>query len=165
MPLRRAGCNTNFKSHIQCKNNTFNDIRAPLKSKMNIMNPNVQSLNNNLPKNISYPLLISRNNINKKEYNENALKDEPDDFIHMNENEIILHNEIEMEEIHYSSLNRIKINEHILHNINIFENNMNNNNSNDINYLLSNYLDEKGRKEYKEYNDYFIYPNEKYLMN
>ena len=85
----------------------------------------------------------------------------------MNENEIILHNEIEMEGFHCSSSNRIKINAHILNNINIFENDMNNsnNNSNDINYLLSNYFDEKGRKEYKEYNEYFIYSNEKYLMN
>ena len=70
---------------IVCKNN-LNKIlvRTPLKSKLNLMN----SIQNK--KMMKYPLLKS---INKNDiYNKDALPDEIEDFMHINENEIIIQN-------------------------------------------------------------------------
>lgn len=100
--------NTAYKSNLQFnKNNLSKKItRTPLKSKLNLMNSTQNE------KGLKYPLLksISSSNINLKnkkdneeiynyeeedEYNKNALPDEIEDFMHINENEISIKNDID----------------------------------------------------------------------
>ena len=170
--MGRIGYNTAFKNNIQFKNNIFsknqkNTHRTPLKSTINIINnTNHQPLDykdNN--KCIKYPLLksISSSNIGKNNYhhniinngnddndtyNENALDDEPEDFMHMNENEIWLNNEGENNII---SIKKPKINVVIMNDLNPFGIYGNNN------YVLGAHFDENGKKEY---DDYFNSPDE-----
>ena len=108
--LGKIGYITAFKENIQFKNNNSiknkkNLPRTPLKSKMNLLNKNIQPLGIKNKKSLNYTILksISSNNINNNNifqnninyiyeenevYNENALEDEPEDFMHMNQNEI-----------------------------------------------------------------------------
>ena len=100
--------NTAYKNNFQFnKNNLSKKItRTPLKSKLNLMNSTQNE------KGLKYPLLksISSSNINLKnkkdndeiynyeeedEYNKNALPDEIEDFMHINENEISIKNDID----------------------------------------------------------------------
>ncbi len=176
--LGRLGYNTAFKNNFHFKNNIFSKNqkmapRTPLKSKINIMNnTNPQPLDykdNN--KYIKYPLLksISSSNIGKNKYqnglinnnnilnnndneddtyNENALEDEPDDFMHMNENEIYINNDGENNNI---SLNKPKMNVCIMNDLNPFGVYGNDN------YVFGAHFDENGKKEY---DDYFNSPDE-----
>ena len=169
--LGRLGFNTAFKNNFQLKNNIFsknqkNEPRTPLKSTINLMNNNSQiPMDNKNNKCLKYPLLksISSSNINinhnkinntnnniynnndDEKYNENALEDEPEDFMHMNENEIYINNN---EENYEDPLNIPKAN---LKLENIFENIL------DSNYTLAAHFDEEGKKKY---DDYFNSPDE-----
>ena len=77
---------------LVCKNNLSKIlVRTPLKSKLNLMN----SIQNK--KMMKYPLLKS---INKNDiYNKDALPDEIEDFMHINENEIIIQNIFDKDQI------------------------------------------------------------------
>ena len=169
--LGRLGLNTAFKNNFQLKNNIFsknqkNEPRTPLKSTINLMNNNSQiPMDNKNNKCLKYPLLksISSSNINinhnkiknnthniylnddDEKYNENALEDEPEDFMHMNENEIYINNN---EENYEAPLNLPKANIKLE---NIFENIL------DSNYTLAAHFDEEGKKKY---DDYFNSPDE-----
>ena len=176
--LRKIGYNTSFKEIIQFKNNISISIknkkilpRTPLKSKMNILCTNPQPLNTKNNKYINYPLLksisssnyynvnkllnnLNNNNINEENdiYNENALEDEPEDFMHMNQNEICLNNDDENENDFI--LERPKLKVEILNEFNPFSNYGNNN------YALGAHFDEDGKKQF---DDYFNSPDEKDL--
>ena len=172
--LGRIGYSTAFKNNIQLKNNISSknrqlNPRTPLKSTINIMNnSNLQPLNKRDNKCLKYPLLksISSSNINirnqnsfnnniinnennhNEAYNKKALEDEPEDFIHMNENEIHLNNE---EENYNFCLKNPKMNVVIMDDIIPFSNYENNN------YVLAAHFDDNGKKEY---DDYFNSPDE-----
>ena len=178
--LGRVGFNTSFKENIQFKNNISVKNkkiipRTPLKSKMNILNVNPQPLDAKENKCLKYPLLKSisssninnnnkfqnslkinnnnsNNNINEEDdkYNENALDDEPEDFMHMNQNEIELNNDDENENNVIAERKKLKVG--ILNEFNPFENYENNNN-----YVLGANFDENGKKQY---DDYFNSPDE-----
>ena len=165
--LGRLGFNTAFKNNFQLKNNIFsknqkNEPRTPLKSTINLMNNNSQiPMDNKNNKCLKYPLLksISSSNINinhnkinntniniyndddDEKYNENALEDEPEDFMHMNENEIYINNN---EENYGAPLNLPKENLKLGYIL-------------DSNYTLAAHFDDEGKKKY--YN-YFISPGE-----
>jgi len=163
--LGRLGFNIAFKNNFQLKNNIFSknkkiEPRAPLKSTINLINNNSQIPNDNKNyKCLKYPLLksISSSNINIKhnkitnndiyindydvKYNENALEDEPEDFMHMNENEIYINNN---EENYGAPLNLPKENLKLGYIL-------------DSNYTLAAHFDDEGKKKY--YN-YFISPGE-----
>ena len=170
--LGKLGFNTAFKNNFQLKNNIFSknqklEPRTPLKSKINLMNNNNSQIpiDNKDNKCLKYPLLksISSSNINinhnkinntnnniyeeddDEKYNENALEDEPEDFMHMNENEIYINNN---EENYEAPLNLPKAN---LKLENIFENIL------DSNYTLGAHFDDEGKKKY---DDYFNSPDE-----
>ena len=157
--LNRIGLNTNFKNNFQLiydipiKNQNFGP-RTPL-----------IKLENSYKKCLKYPLLKSisssninlnnnkrSNNINDKynyedeKYNENALKDEPKDFMHMNENKIYINNNMEYYEVNLSqpkTYNKFG---------NILENNLDNN------CTLAIPFDDGSKK--KKYDDYFNSPDE-----
>jgi len=120
--LGRIGYNTTFKNKIQFKNNFHSKkmARTPLKSKLNLMNTSQdqESINQKNGKILKYPLLKSSSNINihniknisydiknneiydydeedEDEYNKDALPDEINDFMHVNEKEINLTNDID----------------------------------------------------------------------
>ena len=120
--LGRIGYNTTFKNKIQFKNNFHSKkmARTPLKSKLNLMNASQdqESINQKNGKMLKYPLLKSSSNINihnkknisydiknneiydydeedEDEYNKDALPDEINDFMHVNEKEINLTNDID----------------------------------------------------------------------
>jgi len=120
--LGRIGYNTTFKNKIQFKNNFHSKkmARTPLKSKLNLMNTSQdqESINQKNGKMLKYPLLKSSSNINihnkknisydiknneiydydeedEDEYNKDALPDEINDFMHVNEKEINLTNDID----------------------------------------------------------------------
>ena len=120
--LGRIGYNTAFKNKIQFKNNFHSKkmARTPLKSKLNLMNTSQdqESINQKNGKMLKYPLLKSSSNINihnkknisydiknneiydydeedEDEYNKDALPDEINDFMHVNEKEINLTNDID----------------------------------------------------------------------
>ena len=176
--LGRIGYHTVFKENIQSKNNISvrnkKDLpRTPLKSKMNLLNTNPQPLDTKDSKCLKYPLLksISSSNINNNNkfqnplnnnnsiseeendtYNENALEDEPEDFMHMNQNEICLNNDDENENDFI--LERPKLKVEILNEFNPFSNYGNNN------YALGAHFDEDGKKQF---DDYFNSPDEKDL--
>ena len=113
---------TAFKDKIQFKNNFHSKkmARTPLKSKLNLMNTSQdqESINQKNGKMLKYPLLKSSSNINihnkknisydiknneiydydeedEDEYNKDALPDEINDFMHVNEKEINLTNDID----------------------------------------------------------------------
>lgn len=178
--LGRIGYNTAFKDNIQLKKNiqSKNQMlasRTPLKSNMNIMNMNQQPIDNKENKCLKYPLLksvsssnINTNNYNKNDinnnnideedekYNENALEDEPEDFIHMNENKVYINNDNDYEEeINNFLLKRKELQVGFLNDINPFAISENNNK-----YVLGAHFDEK---EKKEYDDYFKSPDEDVL--
>ena len=114
--LGRLGYNTTYKTNLQFNKNNLSKklARTPLKSKLNLMNSSQNE------KVLKYPLLksISSSNINFKnkeqisniinnndiynnydeedEYNKDALPDEIEDFMHINENDIIIKNDIDM---------------------------------------------------------------------
>ncbi len=157
--LSRLGFNTAFKNNFQ-----FINSISIKNQKIEPRTPLIQ-LDNKNKKYLKYPLLksISSSNINfnhnKKsnkindkynyeddKYNENALEDEPQDFMHMNENKIYINNNIENYEV---QMNHFKVN---IKFENILENNLDNN------YTLDTPFDD-GRKK-KKYDDYFISPNE-----
>ena len=173
--LGKIGYNTAFKENIQFKNN--NSIknkkilpRTPLKSKINILKKNPQPLVIKNNKCLNYPILksISSYNINNNNifqnrinymyeenevYNENALEDEPEDFMHMNQNEIYLNNE---EENQYEfNLKKPTLKVEILNEFNPFVNYGNNY------YVIGAHFDDDGKKEY---DDYFNSPNENDLI-
>ena len=139
--LGRLGYNTAFKNN----NIQFNKklARTPLKSKINIMNSNQENL-----KSIKYPLLkqISTSNINQHKnknknisfdinnyneedeyiYNKNALPDDIEDFMHINENKITIENDIidiDLNEINQYKKNDIKILQNIITPFSQYENN------------------------------------------
>ena len=174
--LGRIGFNTELKGNIQFKNNISVKNkklipRTPLKSKMNLINKNPQQENTKEDKALKYPLLksISSSNINNDfnndnineeddNYNKNAFKDEAEDYMHMNQDTIILNNNEENDG--NFELVRPKLNDGILNEFNPFGNNGNNN------YVLGAHFDEEGKKEYDDYfnspdendlNDYFNY--------
>ena len=120
--LGRIGYNTAFKNNIQFKNNFYSKklARTPLKSKLNLMNSSQEENSKNV-KQLKYPLLksVSSSNINfhkkknvnisyelnnnevydydeedEDEYNKDALPDEIEDFLHINENKINIQNDI-----------------------------------------------------------------------
>ena len=120
--LGRIGYNTAFKNNIQFKNNFYSKklARTPLKSKLNLMNSSQEENSKNV-KQLKYPLLksVSSSNINfhkkknvnisyelnnnevydydeedEDEYNKDALPDEIEDFMHINENKINIQNDI-----------------------------------------------------------------------
>ena len=120
--LGRIRYNTTFKNKIQFKNNFHSKkmARTPLKSKLNLMNTSQdqESINQKNGKMLKYPLLKSSSNINihnkknisydiknneiydydeedEDEYNKDALPDEINDFMHVNEKEINLTNDID----------------------------------------------------------------------
>ena len=120
--LGRIGYNTTFKNKIQFKNNFHSKkmARTPLKSKLNLMNTSQdqESINQKNGKMLKYPLLKSSSNMNihnkknisydiknneiydydeedEDEYNKDALPDEINDFMHVNEKEINLTNDID----------------------------------------------------------------------
>ena len=120
--LGHIGYNTAFKNKIQFKNNFHSKkiARTPLKSKLNLMNTSQdqESINQKNGKILKYPLLKSSSNINihnkknisydiknneiydydeedEDEYNKDALPDEINDFMHVNEKEINLTNDID----------------------------------------------------------------------
>ena len=120
--LGRIEYNTTFKNKIQFKNNFHSKkmARTPLKSKLNLMNTSQdqESINQKNGKMLKYPLLKSSSNINihnkknisydiknneiydydeedEDEYNKDALPDEINDFMHVNEKEINLTNDID----------------------------------------------------------------------
>ena len=120
--LGRIEYNTTFKNKIQFKNNFHSKkmARTPLKSKLNLMNTSQdqESINQKNGKILKYPLLKSSSNINihnkknisydiknneiydydeedEDEYNKDALPDEINDFMHVNEKEINLTNDID----------------------------------------------------------------------
>ena len=120
--LGRLGYNTALKNKIQFKNNFHSKkmARTPLKSKLNLMNTSQdqESINQKNGKMLKYPLLKSSSNINihnkknisydiknneiydydeedEDEYNKDALPDEINDFMHVNEKEINLTNDID----------------------------------------------------------------------
>ena len=120
--LGRIGYNTTFKNKIQFKNNFHSKkmARTPLKSKLNLMNTSQdqESINQKNGKMLKYPLLKSSSNINihnkknisydiknneiydydeedEDEYNKDALPDEINDFMHVNEKGINLTNDID----------------------------------------------------------------------
>ena len=164
----KIGYNTAFKNNVQFKNKIFTKnpklpSRTPLKSKMNIIEANSQHLYNKEEKNnklLNYPLLKSisshnienknfqssfNNNLNNDEtYNENALKDEANDFMHINENEIKIIND--EEEINSASLQKPKLNVQIMSEINPFRNNENN-------YCFAAHFDDEGKKVYDDYSN------------
>ena len=167
--LRKIGYNTSFKELIQFKNNISISIknkkilpRAPLKSKMNILCTNPQPLNTKNNKCLNYPLLksisssnyynvnkllnnLNNNNINEENdiYNENALEDEPEDFMHMNQNEIYLNNEEENQ--NEFNLKKPKLKFAILNKFNPFLHHGNNN------YILGAHFDDYRKKQYDYY--------------
>ena len=165
--LGRIGYNTAFKNNFQFKNNIKSKnqnmgSRTPLKSKINLMSNNPQPLNSKDNKCLKYPLLksVSHSNINysitnnsvnniyieeNEKYNENALEDEPEDFIHMNEDEINIYN---TEENYDISPNKPKIN---FNYICSFKNNLDNN------YTTGGHFDDE---EKEQFNDYFNSPDE-----
>ena len=161
--LSRLGFNTALKNNFQLDNNIF-ESKRPLKSTMKLVNNNNNRLQLDYKDNkcLKYPLLKSisfsniklknnNNAINDKynyedeKYNENALEDEPKDFMHMNENKIYINNYIENYEAH---LNHPKV-------YNNCENNFKNNLDN--NYSLLAQFDEDRKKKY---DDYFNTTNE-----
>ena len=172
--LGRIGYNTAFKGNIQLKNNISVKnkkliARTPLKSKMNIISENPQQKDTKDDKVLKYPLLksISSSNINNNSfkndlnnniieehdtYNGNAFKDQAEDFMHMNQDEIILNNDEENDG--NFELVRPKLNVEILNEFNPFGNIGNNN------YVFAAHIDESGKKEY---DDYFNSPDEKDL--
>jgi len=166
--------NTAYKSNFQFnKNNLSKKIdRTPLKSKLNLMNSaqNEQAL--------KYPLLksISSSNINKKnkkdinskininnndiynyeeedEYNKNALPDEIEDFMHINENEIDIKNDID-------DIDMNKVTEYKKNDIKIINDAISPFHGND-NYVLAAHFDESddddnninNKKKFEEYFD------------
>ena len=167
--------NTAYKSNFQFnKNNLSKKIdRTPLKSKLNLMNSaqNEQAL--------KYPLLksISSSNINLKnkkdinntlninnnndiynyeeedEYNKNALPDEIEDFMHINENEIDIKNDID-------DIDMNKVTEYKKNDIKIINDVISPFHGND-NYVLAAHFDESddddnninNKKKFEEYFD------------
>lgn len=184
--LTRFGYNTTFKDKIQFKNNYFSKklARTPLKSKLNLMNScqGDNSINSKNEKILKYPLLksISSTNINIKknknvsyalnnnnneindydeddEYNKDALPDELDDFMHINENEIIIKNEFENE--------RNEITGYKKPNVKIFENVVSPFGCND-NYVLAAHFDDSDGdnnneiNNKKKFDEYFDEPDD-----
>ena len=184
--LTRLGYNTTFKDTIQFKNNNFSKklARTPLKSKLNLMNSSQgdNSINSKNEKILKYPLLksISSTNINIKknknvsyalnnnnneindydeddEYNKDALPDELDDFMHINENEIIIKNEFENE--------RNEITGYKKPNVKIFENVVSPFGFND-NYVLAAHFDDSDGdnnneiNNKKKFDEYFDEPDD-----
>ena len=168
--LGKIGYNTAYKNNIQFQNKFYSKktpSRTPLKSKMNLIETNSKPFNDKdgkANKYLNYPLLkstssynfthnkfhtSSNNNLDYNEtYNENALKDEANDFMHINENEInIINDEGEIESF---SLEQPKLNVQIMGEINPFKNNENN-------FCLAAHFDDDGKKEY---DDYFNSPDE-----
>ncbi len=154
--LCRLEFNSAFKSNFHLNNNIF-ESKKPLKSTMNLVNNNnILQLDYKDGECLKYPLLKSisfsniklknnNNTINGKynyedqKYNENALEDEPKDFMHINENKIYINNYIENYEAH---LNHPKV-------YNNFENNFKNNLDN--NYSLLTQFDDCRKKNYDDY--------------
>ena len=147
--------NTAYKNNLQfTKNNLSKKIaRTPLKSKLNLMNSTQNE------KGLKYPLLksISSSNINLKnkkeisyiinnnnddiydyeeedEYNKNALPDEIEDFMHINENEINIKNDID-------DIDMNKVTEYKKNDIKILDNVISPFHGND-NYVLGAHFDE-----------------------
>ena len=163
--LGHLGYNTAFKNNIHFKNNLFSKklARTPLKSKMNTISSNQEN-----SKSLKYPLLkqISTSNINQQknisfnvnnydeedEYNKNALPDEMEDFMHINENKISIENDnMDINEINQHKKNDIKILENIVTPFNGY----------DYNYVLGahfdddNDIDNEGFNSKKKFDDYF----------
>ena len=170
--LGRIGYKTALKNNFEFKNNIFsknhkNLPRTPLKSTLNIMNNSNSNLldSKNNKSCLKYPLLksISSTNINKNKYmnkirnesenkiyedndtyNENALEDEPEDFMHIHEDEIYINNDNEDDNQSFS-LKKLKMNVTIMEEYNPFRNYENNN------YVLGAHFDEEGKKKYDDY--------------
>ena len=173
--IGKIGYNTAFKENIKFQNNIYIKnkkilSRTRLKSKMNLFYTNPQPLDDNNNKCLNYLLLksISSYNINNKSfqnnlnyiyeeknevYNENALEDEPEDFMHMNQNEIYLINEEKNQ--NEFNLKKPILKVEILNEINPFVNHKNNN------YVLGAHFDDDGKKQY---DDYFNFPKENDLI-
>ena len=145
--LGRIGFNSFLKNNIQFKNEI--DKRTPLKSKINLVDINHQPLNSKNENSLKFPLLKSiynktkfHNFFSNEKYNENALIDSQEDFMHINENEIYINNNVNN---YYFDLNKPIINEPILNHINPFLPNKNKN------YVLGGHFDDEGKKEYDYY--------------
>lgn len=189
--LGRIEYNTAFKNKIQFKNNFFSKkmARTPLKSKLNLMNSS-HGQNSQNGKILKYPLLksISSSNINFKnkknvnfsydmnnneiydydeededEYNKDALPDEIEDFMHINENKINIENDIN--DIDNKKMKEIT--DYKKFDIKIFDNEIFPENGN--NYELGAHFDdndddnnnkEVGFDNKKKFDDYFNQPDE-----
>ena len=112
--LNRLAFNSSFGNYFSIKNQKF-ETRTPL---IQLDNKDNKCLQYSLLKSISSSKInlihnIISNNIDNKyyhedeKYNENALEDEPKDFMHMNENKIYINNNIEYYE---ANLNQSKVN-------------------------------------------------------
>ena len=147
--------NTTYKNNLQFnKNNLSKKIaRTPLKSKLNLMNStqnekglkypllkSISSSNINLKNNKDISYTISNNNDDiynyedEDEYNKNALPDEIEDFMHINENEISIKNDID-------DIDMNKVTEYKKNDIKILDNVISPFNGND-NYVLGAHFDE-----------------------
>ena len=164
---RRIGYNTAFKNNFKFQNNISSKNknmgpRTPLKSKINLMSTNSQVPDGKEDKCIKYPLLKSTsvsymNNNNNNEYfdekyNENALEDEVEDYMHMNENEIYINNDEDNEKNY--ALGKMELKAKIMDFINPFPHKENNGNNK---YVFGAHLDDDGKKEF---DDYFNSPDE-----
>ena len=183
--LGRIGYNTAFKNKIQFKNNFHSKkmARTPLKSKLNLMNTSQDqiSINKKNDKILKYPLLKSHSNINinnkknvsyeikdneiydydeedEDEYNKDALPDEINDFMHINENEINIINDIDndIKDITGYKKQDIKIIDNVMYPYN--ENN---------NYVFAAHLDDsdddnkiKDFSSKKKFDEYFDEPDD-----
>ena len=191
--LGHIGYNTAFKNKIQFKNNFFSKklARTPLKSKLNLMNSSQEDNSKNV-KALKYPLLksISSSNINnhnkkklnisydinsneiydydeedEDEYNKDALPDKIEDFMHINEKEINIENDVE--EIDNNIIKEIT--GYKKHDMKILENIMGPLGENADNYELAAHFDEgeedddNNGNEFnskKKFDDYFNEPDD-----
>ena len=191
--LGHIGYNTAFKNKIQFKNNFFSKklARTPLKSKLNLMNSSQEDNSKNI-KALKYPLLKSIsstniNNHNKKklnisydinsneiydydeededEYNKDALPDKIEDFMHINEKEINIENDVE--EIDNNIIKEIT--GYKKHDMKILENIISPLGENGDNYELAAHFDEGDEDDdnngnefnsKKKFDDYFNEPDD-----
>ena len=176
--LGRLGYNTTYKNNLQFNKNNLSKklARTPLKSKLNLMNSSQNE------KALKYPLLksISSSNINFKnkeqisniinnndlynnydeedEYNKDALPDEIEDFMHINENDIIIKNDID-------DIDMNKVTEYKKKDMKILDNVISPFGGND-NYVLGAHFDESDGdnnnnfNSKKKFDDYFDESND-----
>lgn len=161
--LGRIGYNTAFKNNFNLKSNFSSKNkkfapRTPLKSKINIIEKPLPDFEDNIKKEdkmVNYPLLKSisstnihiQNKLSKSynyddKYNENALEDEPEDFMHIiEEKELFLENN--QENITLKDLAKPKLDLDLI--------NMEYYNQEENNQIVGAHFDDSGKKEFDDY--------------